>query len=325
MSLTDNQLKVTELFDARLAVAAGAGSGKTHTLQHRVLNAFAENVIDDIEQVLAITFTDAAAAELKSRIRGMLRTTPPFDVQALGVDRAWISTIHGMCVRVLREHALELNIDPFFAQVPEEEKARLYNEAHDAVIGCLPTELDDAINAISFKTDDMVKSLVEIMEASPLGKDAVQVLRFPPAEQLLSEADKRLREARVYNPSWEPEEVQAAHERIKSAIDAGDVTDLQAAELILGIPYYERLNTLMNNRFKEHDADKEAFYDAYDSILEIVLQARLNLSRIHLNTIIELAGLIFDEYQSRKRRLGYVKFKEKKNNKGPPTGGCLRK
>ena len=81
----------------------------------------------------AITFTKKAAAELKSRIKRQLAGMGLVE-EALKVDDAWISTIHGMCSRVLREHALELGIDPAFSVISETESKRYYEEAFDSVI-----------------------------------------------------------------------------------------------------------------------------------------------------------------------------------------------
>ncbi len=67
---------------------------------------------------MAITFTKKAAAELKSRIKRQFAGMGLVE-EALKVDDGWISTIHGMCSRVLREHALELGIDPAFSVISE--------------------------------------------------------------------------------------------------------------------------------------------------------------------------------------------------------------
>ena len=68
--------------------------------------------------MLAITFTSKAAGEIKSRVKGALRAGGMTE-QALKVDDAWVSTIHGMCSRILRAHALELGIDPAFTVADE--------------------------------------------------------------------------------------------------------------------------------------------------------------------------------------------------------------
>lgn len=114
--LTDEQRPCVERVDGALVVSAGAGSGKTYMLTRRIAYALRHperSGVTDIDQVLAITFTTLAASEIKARVRSALRAAGMAD-QALKVDASWISTIHGMCSRILREHALELNLDPSF-------------------------------------------------------------------------------------------------------------------------------------------------------------------------------------------------------------------
>lgn len=136
MSLTPAQRASIERVDGPLLLCAGAGSGKTFTLQQRIAYALSPEsgpAVDGIDRVLAITFTDKAAAEIKSRVRAVLRTEGMLDA-ALQVDAAWISTIHGMAGRILRAHALELGMDPAFRQLEEGEADELRRRAYGAVL-----------------------------------------------------------------------------------------------------------------------------------------------------------------------------------------------
>ena len=114
-------------------VSAGAGSGKTFTLTERIAHALADPAsgVDDIDQILAITFTNKAAAELKGRVRSTLRAQGLF-VQARKVDGAWISTIHGMCSRILRANALEIGVDPGFTVM--EDSSEILGQAIEEVL-----------------------------------------------------------------------------------------------------------------------------------------------------------------------------------------------
>ena len=121
----EGQLRCVKTLDAPVAVSAGAGSGKTFTLTQRIAWALLPGsgadgapFLEDIDQVLAITFTDKAAGEIKSRVKATL-AAEGMAAQALKVDDAWISTIHGMCSRILRMHATELGIDPAFSVLDE--------------------------------------------------------------------------------------------------------------------------------------------------------------------------------------------------------------
>ena len=133
MAFTPGQERCINTFDRSLVVAAGAGSGKTFTLTKRIVHAIQSGVVDGIERVCAITFTNKAAGELKSRIKSELRACGLAE-QALKVDEAWVSTIHGMCARILRAHAIELDIDPKFKMIDAVLAQRLQKRAVDAVL-----------------------------------------------------------------------------------------------------------------------------------------------------------------------------------------------
>ena len=134
MALTAGQAACVNTLDAPLAVSAGAGSGKTYTLTRRIVHALESGFIDDIGQVLAITFTSKAAGEIKSRVKGALRAGGMTE-QALKVDDAWVSTIHGMCSRILRAHALELGIDSAFIVADEATVKTLLDASLEEVLG----------------------------------------------------------------------------------------------------------------------------------------------------------------------------------------------
>ena len=126
-TLMPQQRDIVMTLDRPLFVSAGAGSGKTFTLTRRILWALSPEsaFIRNLDQVLAITFTKDAAAEIRERVRGALIEEGMDDI-ALQVDDAWISTIHGMCSRILRAHALELGLDSEFSVLTSPSPARLW-------------------------------------------------------------------------------------------------------------------------------------------------------------------------------------------------------
>lgn len=143
--LNEGQRSVVKRLDEPLFVAAGAGSGKTFTLTARLVHALSEGSAADggrylssIDEALVITFTDAAALEIKERVRQALRAAGEDDThlreEALRVDGAWISTIHGMCSRILHRHAIELGIDPEFKVVDGSVADALLARALDEVM-----------------------------------------------------------------------------------------------------------------------------------------------------------------------------------------------
>ncbi len=137
---TLGQRETVLALDAPLMVAAGAGSGKTFTLTQRIVYGFMPGTgpdggafLSSVNQVLAITFTRKAAAELRSRIKDLL-AAEGFAEAALAVDDAWVTTIHGMASRILRENALELGIDPEFEVISESLQEELRHAATDRII-----------------------------------------------------------------------------------------------------------------------------------------------------------------------------------------------
>ena len=91
-------------------IPAGAGSGKTYTIQQRL----GEWVVDGLiapERIVAVTFTEAAAAELRERIRARLLSLGRLE-DALKLDQAYISTIHGFGLRLLTEFAFDAGLSP---------------------------------------------------------------------------------------------------------------------------------------------------------------------------------------------------------------------
>ena len=113
-NLNDEQRKPAEVSAGAVLVTAGAGSGKTRMLTHHIAY-----LIDEIGvpayNILAITFTNKASEEMKSRIERMVDSA----------SDAWICTFHAMCSRILRSHAEELGYDRNFTIYGDVEQERV--------------------------------------------------------------------------------------------------------------------------------------------------------------------------------------------------------
>lgn len=140
MGLNDNQARIAEMLSSPVFVEAGAGSGKTFTLTQRIVWALTKGSLDanhayitDLSQALIITFTHAAARSIKEKTREALRRAG-MHAQALQVDEAWISTIHGMCFRLIKLYALELGIDPNSAIASSANSEYLLHQAFNDVM-----------------------------------------------------------------------------------------------------------------------------------------------------------------------------------------------
>ena len=129
---TAEQLRAIERREGALLVAAGAGSGKTSVLVERFARAVLEDGVP-VEAILAITFTEKAAAELKSRVRDRFAAAGRH-AEARAAEGAFISTIHGFCSTILRAHALAAGIDPEYRVLDALEADRLGVEAFDGAL-----------------------------------------------------------------------------------------------------------------------------------------------------------------------------------------------
>ncbi len=135
-TLTQDQRDCVTHVRGPLLVSAGAGSGKTLMLTQRIAYALLhpeESGVGDIDEVLAITFTELAASEIKARVRTRLREEGLAEA-ALKVDACWISTIHGMCSRILHESALDLGLDPRFGLIGETDRDQLLEACVNEVL-----------------------------------------------------------------------------------------------------------------------------------------------------------------------------------------------
>lgn len=144
---TDPQRESILYEGSHLFIEAGAGTGKTATLTAKIVHMMGTQndlAFGAIADLLAITFTDLAAGELKGRIRSMLRQEGLVD-EALLVDDAWVSTIHGMCARILRDNAFALGVDPDFSITVGPEADELLTQATHTIIdgGASPGIADD--------------------------------------------------------------------------------------------------------------------------------------------------------------------------------------
>ncbi len=108
-------------------VPAGAGAGKTHHIQETLTKWVREGTVRP-ERILAVTFTEAAAGELRQRIRAALIQDGNLEA-ALAVDRAYVSTIHGLGRRLLIEHAFANGASPQQRLIAEDEQDLLIRRA----------------------------------------------------------------------------------------------------------------------------------------------------------------------------------------------------
>ncbi|MBQ4049871.1 MAG: exodeoxyribonuclease V subunit gamma [Clostridia bacterium] len=115
--LNSEQLKPVLDTEGAILVTAGAGSGKTRLLTHRIAHLVINNGVKPYN-ILAITFTNKAAREMKERLIDMIPDA----------DKVWVSTFHSMCVTILRKFIDRLGYDSNFSIYGEQEKERIIKE-----------------------------------------------------------------------------------------------------------------------------------------------------------------------------------------------------
>lgn len=183
-SFTDEQ-KSAIMLEGDLLVSAAAGAGKTSVLTERIARLISEGV--PVESLLVVTFTGAAAAEMKTRIEDRLKDLSSLEPDidraawlakaAAACGRANISTLHSFCMSVLKRNFSAAGIDPAFRAAEPADADILFNKAMDAVLEekYLETETspDPAFEALvaaagsDEKLTELLRKLFDFAESRP--------------------------------------------------------------------------------------------------------------------------------------------------------------
>ena len=298
-------------------VSAGAGSGKTFTLTERIAHALADPAsgVDDIDQILAITFTNKAAAELKGRVRSTLRAQGLFD-QARKVDGAWISTIHGMCSRILRANALEIGIDPGFTvmedsseilgqaieEVLEESRASDY-QAYRQLFDAYPV----ADSPAAFGSDSVTSLLNTLLAKAyelPNGFDDLQLIasREEPgqlARQLLAIYEDSLALMEQIKESATQAQNKLTCEQALNALN--DLMESDSSQVYGVLSSCRRLDGRCGS--KEQKALIKELNARFD---EVVVRILLCKSALIFDQLVRLARKVDELFAAKKRRLAVM-------------------
>ena len=132
---TDEQLKAIDTKNRNILVSAAAGSGKTAVLVERIINMITGENSTDIDRLVVVTFTKAAAAEMKARIRNRLddmldnnEADTNLLKQIALINNAHITTIDSFCLWIIKNHFSEIELDPGFRAADNGEITLLEND-----------------------------------------------------------------------------------------------------------------------------------------------------------------------------------------------------
>lgn len=179
IALTDAQSRGVTRTGEQVVVTAGAGTGKTRVLTAR----FAHLVLSEkatVDRILAITFTEKAATEMSGRVAKIFEDTGRIDLKRKLVD-ASISTIHGFCARLLREHAIKAGVDPAFEMLGDMPGARMQSQALQTVLDQLKSDDPDRYDKLlrTIRTEgrfgaDILTAIKKIYEHLRVGRKTIE-------------------------------------------------------------------------------------------------------------------------------------------------------
>ncbi len=160
MEFTAAQKKAIGLdaLDRDTCVVAGPGSGKTTVLIER-FRGMVESGVSPL-RILAITFTEKATSQIRERLAGAF-TDPGLILQ---IQRAYVSTVHGFCTRLLRENAILAGVDPRFRVLNEREAFALERKS-----------VDDALDEFLRETPEPVRDLLRSLRSPDLGDAMLEI------------------------------------------------------------------------------------------------------------------------------------------------------
>ena len=180
-SFTKGQLLALNERGKNILVSACAGSGKTFTLVNRVLNMLISGYVD-IDQICVVTFTNAAAKEMKSKIKDAIvsklnelnnmdklsdqerEQVDRLNKANLHIDFANISTLHGFCKKLIEENYKDLGLSPNFSEILGSDREAMMDECLDIVFEREYEKQDFRDFVLSYTdkfNDDIIKSIIK--------------------------------------------------------------------------------------------------------------------------------------------------------------------
>ncbi len=297
---TPEQRAAIEATAAEVMVEAGAGTGKTGVMVERYCRLVCEVGVGP-DAILAFTFTDKAAAELRQRIRAEIERRA-----AAGSERArellprlggaWVTTIHGFCNRLLSSHPVAVGIDPRFRVLDAPEAERAAGEAFDEALAAFLAggERDRERTVAAFDLGGLRAMVLGVHAELRSRGEAEPLLPEPPAP----DAEAALREA-------EAAAVEALAE-LKPGGNGHD--DLERALGVLRNEAMPSLDQVAALRTKSRAKPLAAYREAIETAVSRVAEAgEGGLAYRHVG---ELLRLFSERFEAAKRRRAGIDFED---------------
>ena len=179
----DQQWKAIHAKSQEILVSAGAGSGKTAVLVERIIQKMTRDQVN-IDELLVLTFTEAAAAEMKGRIRLRLEAEPANEHLAKQLNKlAWarISTFHAFCYQLIQKYYYLLGLDPAFKIADDIEISLIQDEVLESLLDDLNEQEDAAFLLLndSFSSDRSDEALkVMLLKVYELARSNPQMFEW---------------------------------------------------------------------------------------------------------------------------------------------------
>jgi ATP-dependent helicase/nuclease subunit A len=299
--------------DTTFFVEAAAGTGKTTALVARIVSAV-QSGRARLGEIVAITFTEKAAGELKVRLREKLEETLKGEKrkEALAdLERAHITTIHSFCAWILRERPIEAVVDPLFAVADELQRRLLFEEAWDewleAELGKNPPALRQAL-MFGVELDTLPELAALLVEY----RDRLPAVKWPVPEPL--DVDGVVAELKSASPTLErclkhfTARGENAYMRTRTLLDS--LPSLSHASVERKIAVLRSLE-LTAPKAKAHLDSEEAFRELRDMIKQLAsLLENFGAAADH-NFLVELVAWLrgfIDHFQNAKHDRALLDF-----------------
>ena len=290
---TREQAAAIEARDRDVFCEAGAGSGKTRVLVGRYCDALTVDGVE-IDEILAFTFTERAAAELRQRIRLELNDRAraaraageeqqAHDLRGLAreTERAWVTTIHGFCRRLLGTHPIAAGLDPRFRVIDAPEAARLRERAAREAIDALVAAGNERVERVTaayraWRISDIVLIAHERLRSQGMARPSLPEVGLPERSHKKDYSPLSPDEARIALEARAAlqdvlEAVDRRYEELKGGRSGLDFADLELRSVDL-LRTSEAVAAAWRGRFKHLMVDE--FQDTNRVQLELVERLR---------------------------------------------------